>query len=146
MSRPRYTEKQWWERFWDRIEIDGDHWLWRGEVDRGGYGHVRHRGPRRLVHRVVYELFVGPIPHGLTLDHLCRIRHCTNPEHLEPVTMTENLHRGVSPSAINFRTIFCKRGHLLQGDNVRVYRGRRHCLVCEQLRNPYGHRIGRPPN
>lgn len=75
-------------------------WLWVGKVNYSGYatdnvpiGNGKHKSP--LIHRVSYEHFAGPIPHGLVLDHLCRVRCCVNPRHLEPVTQSENLRRGV---------------------------------------------------
>lgn len=71
-------------------------WIWQGNTNNGkGYFRVSHRGERIYVHRWYYERFVGPIPEGLQLDHLCRNRNCCNPEHLEPVTQAENLRRGI---------------------------------------------------
>jgi hypothetical protein len=72
------------------VDAESGCWLWQRGIHHSGYAFVA----RQLAHRYVYELHRGPIPEGLTLDHLCRVRHCVNPEHLEPVTMTENLRRG----------------------------------------------------
>jgi len=69
-------------------------WIWCGTQSRNEYGRVYHDGKRRQAHRVVYELLVGAIPQGLVLDHLCRVRCCCNPAHLEAVTVRENTHRG----------------------------------------------------
>jgi hypothetical protein len=80
------------------VEVDCGHfspcWLWQLCKTPGGYG--QHYDGTRLVvaHRWYYEQHVGPIPYGLDLDHLCRVRECVNPEHLEPVTRGENLRRG----------------------------------------------------
>lgn len=82
-------------------------------------------------HRVSYEAFIGPVPDGLILDHLCRVRHCVNPWHLEPVTGTENVLRGVGPTAINARKTHCIHGHPFDDRNTILDgRGYRHCLTC----------------
>ncbi len=75
-------------------------WIWLGALHRNGYGNIRvgsmKDGTRghRVAHRALYEALVGPIPAGMELDHLCRVRSCVNPAHLEPVTRRENLRRG----------------------------------------------------
>lgn len=74
----------------------GPCWLWIGTVDRWGYGQMKWQGRRPGSHRVAYELLVGPIPEGLTLDHLCRVPGCVNPAHLEPVTQAENNRRAAA--------------------------------------------------
>jgi hypothetical protein len=88
------------ERFWSKVDRTGPGgcWLWLGQVNRWGYGHFRRTlapGIYRTVkaHRFAYALLVGPIPEGLTLDHLCGRRACVRPDHLEPVTNAENLRR-----------------------------------------------------
>ena len=81
---------------WSRIDKNGAGgcWLWLGAKNRDGYGLTRPTGDKlRMAHRVVYELIVGPIPEGMELDHLCYVRPCVNPEHMEPVTQLVNLHR-----------------------------------------------------
>ena len=66
-------------------------WLWRGRRNRSGYGEMRHGTKRHaLAHRVVYEVVVGPIPDGLTIDHMCHVRLCVNPSHLRTLTKEEN--------------------------------------------------------
>jgi hypothetical protein len=69
-------------------------WIWQGGTQRQGYGRMRVDGRIVAAHRHYYEETHGPIDHGLTIDHLCRVPSCVNPEHLEPVTLTENLRRG----------------------------------------------------
>lgn len=69
-------------------------WLWDLQWGRTNYGRVYWKGRPRSAHRVSYEVFRGPIPQGMTLDHTCRVRPCINPRHLEPVTSAENMSRG----------------------------------------------------
>jgi hypothetical protein len=91
----------------------------------------------RGAHVFAYVLLVGPIPEGLHLDHLCRVRRCVNPAHLEPVTPGENVRRGNSPSAIAARTGVCAKGHPLTDENVTVIRLsplKRRCKVCHRER------------
>lgn len=80
---------------WARVEKDGPNgcWLWVGSKTHDGYGNLKRGGRIYVVHRYVYELVAGPIPEGLELDHLCFVRNCVNPEHLEPVTGAENRRR-----------------------------------------------------
>jgi hypothetical protein len=85
------------ERLFPKVDAEGDCWLWTSSRSAAGYG-VIGRGRRgdgvAYVHRAVYEILVGPVPVGLVLDHLCRVRHCCNPDHLEPVSIGVNVERG----------------------------------------------------
>ena len=119
------------ERFWPKVEIpDGPDdawedmcWSWTGAHIPGGYGSIGVDGSQRGAHRVAYELLVGPIPDGLTIDHLCRVKDCVNPAHMEPVTSAENNRRRSAT-----RTT-CKRGHPFdQLDS----NGHRQCSICRQ--------------
>lgn len=111
-------------------------WLWAGAIDESGYGFMRdERTPgiskSSKAHRLFYERYVGPIPDGLVLDHLCRTPSCVNPDHLEPVTNEENIRRGFGAWAVNSRKVVCKNGHPLHGDNlVMSGHGTRRCLTC----------------
>ena len=115
-------------------------WLWTGALDGKGYGIVcrpRIRGMTQLhhfAHRVMYEKFRGPIPEGLTLDHLCANRQCVSPWHLEPVTREMNIMRGMGAAAQNARKMRCPRGHEFTAGQ-RVAHGRpvqwRICRECQ---------------
>ena len=107
--------------------------VWQGHRDRHGYGRITVNGRPRLAHRVAYEVHLGPIPDGLTLDHTCRCRTCVNVQHLEPVTARENTLRGTSPSAINARKTVCKSGHPFSEANTYRFGARhRHCRKCNR--------------
>lgn len=71
-------------------------WLWDMHLNEKGYGKIRSGGEHTGAHRYHYEMAKGPIPEGMVLDHLCRNRSCVNPDHLEPVTFTENIRRGAA--------------------------------------------------
>ena len=120
-------------RFWAKVAkpLTGDGcWLWMGHRNQGGYGQVSVNRHMRQAHRVAYELSVGPIPEGLTLDHLCRVRHCVNPSHLEPVTELENIRRGTVGENMRSKT-HCPQGHPYDEANTRhTKNGNRLCRAC----------------
>ena|SRR3990167_2193557 len=122
------------ERRIDRRHPD-ECWKWLGHKNVAGYGTIRIRGTKAsLAHRIVYEFLRGPIPEGLTLDHLCRVRDCVNPAHLEPVTWRENIARGESFRE-KLRT-HCPHGHLLNNGNLSRFRlPYRECLTCRRRMN-----------
>jgi hypothetical protein len=116
------------DRFWRFVDRSADTmcWHWKGNVRRSGYG----RFDNAPAHRFAYELLIGPIPLGLQLDHLCRNTGCVNPQHLEPVTGTENLRRqGAAKSA-------CPQGHPYTPENtyLRKVVGHRQCRTCLRAR------------
>lgn len=129
------------ERFWSKVDASGDCWLWTSHVIRNGYGAfaLARNGNKRTrhvtAHRFAYGLLVGPIPSGMTLDHLCRVKTCVNPDHLEPVSLIENNRR--APTTHAGRT-HCKHGHPFDAANTvlvpRTHRGqpcmRRRCREC----------------
>jgi len=104
-------------------------WLWLGSVTYKDYGKLMVNRKNRPAHRLVYEQLVGPIPEGLTIDHLCRVRSCVNPDHMEPVTAAENVLRGVGPTAENKRKTLCKHGHPLTKSHRRDSDWR-YCRTC----------------
>lgn len=120
-------------------------WEWQASLTKGGYGRfvVGGRKARRFdyAHIYAYTTFVGPVPDGLELDHLCRNRRCCNPDHLEAVTHQENLARSPIHPFFNAdirdalrqarpRRTHCKHGHALTADN-RGNNGR--CKECNRL-------------
>ncbi len=124
------------DRFWEKVRGDSpdECWEWTASTTGTGYGQLMFPDRRlRKAHRIAYELVIGVIPPGLTLDHLCRNRKCVNPAHLEPVTHRENILRGEGLGATKARQTHCKRGHPLSGDNLYVPPKRprqRHCRAC----------------
>jgi len=113
-------------------------WTWTGRRHSKGYGVIESMALRYPAHRVSYLLHVGPIPHGLVIDHLCRNRSCVNPAHLEPVTNGENVLRGTSVAAVHWRATHCFRGHEFTLCNTRIKRdgGKlyRSCIECRRQR------------
>jgi hypothetical protein len=111
-------------------------WLWTGRRDIGGYGRLWVGDRDVPAHRWSYERFVGPIPEGLQVDHLCRVRECVNPAHLEPVTQAENIRRGVGASTRNATKTHCPRGHAYTPENtMRRKSGQRRCRICVRAQN-----------
>lgn len=116
------------ERFWAKVDKRGpdECWNWTGSR-AGNYGTFRFDGTSRGPYRFSYSRFVGPIPDGLVIDHLCRNGMCVNPAHLEPVTASENERRKWGNK--------CKQGHEMTEENAYVRSdGRRHCKICQRER------------
>jgi hypothetical protein len=101
--------------------------LWMGYRNVAGYGRVSHGGQKNLsVHRLAYRLWVGELPTELHVDHLCRVRNCVEPTHMQAVEPRENVR------LVNARKTTCKRGHPLSGDNlyINAASGSRVCRTC----------------
>jgi hypothetical protein len=106
------------QRFWAKVEVDHEGcWLWTAALDSVGYGVFSIGGNRNAkAHRWLYESAFGPIPNGLECDHLCRVRRCVNPNHIELVTHRENIARSNStPFKVknDYAAGVCRSGHSL---------------------------------
>lgn len=137
-------------RFWEKVNKDapipaarrdlGRCWMWTAGLSKG-YGQfivmAGHRGRPILAHRMAWELLRGSVPDGLELDHLCRVRACVNPDHLEPVTSEENIRRGMWGPVANARKTHCAHGHEFTPENTYRPPRRPHvrqCRECMRLR------------
>jgi len=110
-------------------------WEWTGAFDRSGYGAFKAQGKKINSHRWSYRFFKGEPAKGLDLDHLCRVRKCVSPEHLEPVTRRVNVLRGLAGQE---RKTHCIHGHAYTPENTYRYpSGGRECRTCKY----YGGRI-----
>lgn len=125
------------ERFWTKVvgrEDPSACWVWTGGLlghngdGSDGYGVVSVGGRNKLAHRYSYELLVGSIPPDLQLFHLCQVRRCVNPSHLELITHAERGHRA--------HLVYCQRGHLMDETNAYTYPGGqgRRCRKCHAMR------------
>lgn len=115
------------------VNPDTGCWEWAMGRWRGGYGQIRREGKNWQAHRWVYHSLIGPLTEGLVLDHLCRVTHCVNPDHLEEVTHAENILRGDGVAATNAQKTHCLRGHEYNEENTRTSGARknhRQCRTC----------------
>lgn len=121
------------ERFWSKVDKNGEGgcWLWIASLKPKGYGQFRVAGKTVYAHRLAYELEVGTIPDKMTLDHLCRVKRCVNPAHMEVVTRWENQRRGFA--AITH----CPSNHEFTAENTGHFpgSGHRYCRTCVSARN-----------
>lgn len=118
------------ERFWSKVQKTDGCWLWTAGTE-DGYGRYGLNQTSVLAHRLAYMELVGPVPAGLQLDHLCRVRACVNPAHLEPVTLRENVRRGMGPAGVNAAKTHCPNGHPY---DYTERGGRRRCKACRNAR------------
>jgi len=129
------------ERFWAKVDKNGPVpenrpdlgpcWLWLGAQQNDGYAQIEINDRKVMVH----HFLLSSAPKGYQWDHLCRVRHCVNPSHLEIVTPQVNTLRGTSPTAQNARKTYCPNGHPF--DLFNTYfdkRGSRHCRACMKER------------
>ena len=120
-------------RFEEKYVVDNNGcWIWTAFKNKDGYGYFRVDGETVRAHRWSYEHFVGPIPSRLETDHLCRVRSCVNPDHLEPVTHLENVQRG-DGGQCHARKTHCPQHHPYDKANTYLTRnGKRHCRECKR--------------
>jgi hypothetical protein len=105
-------------------------WIWTGSKYKNGYSRFMYDGACGYGHRFSYEHFNGKIPEGLQIDHLCRNKLCVNPDHLEAVTLQENLKR------FNVTRTHCKRGHEFTKENTYVSSlNKRICRKCRSIQD-----------
>lgn len=140
MTRLHMTKLDWKPRFFAKISMpdpDTGCMEWTGSKMKNGYGRFglnRDFGPAVwFAHRMAYTYWVGPIPEGMDLDHLCRNRACVNPDHLEPKTRRDNLlaSGSLSFAAKRAAVTHCPRGHEYTEANTRLSkRNQRNCREC----------------
>lgn len=117
------------ERFREKVEEDHNGcWIWCAARTSDGYGRIMVDRVVRMAHRVSHELFIGPIPRGLQIDHLCFNPPCVNPEHLEAVTERVNLQRKAA------RITHCPQGHEYDEENTYRSKRGRNCRECHRTR------------
>ena len=126
-------------RFWAKVRKGKGCWQWLGCISSAtGYGSFRYGSHNPgYAHRFAYELLVGPIPDGLSIDHLCRHPWCVKPAHMEACSIRTNILRSDNPCAINARKTHCSRGHPLAGSNLLRNTQRPHerrCRTCDNAR------------
>jgi hypothetical protein len=136
-EKTSFTTEQLKELVASRIQIDSNGcWIWQRAVSSHGYGSFIVAGKQFRAHRLSYEAHRGPIPKGLVLDHLCRVKQCCNPDHLQAVTQRENTLRGENFIAALAQATHCKHGHPLSGDNLYLHpNGGRDCRACRSRRS-----------
>lgn len=137
-TTPSFGDSRLPARFWQYVQVRDDGcWQWLSTQTGRGYGSFWHERRVVAVHRLSFEKLRGAISKGLTIDHLCRNRLCVNPLHLEPVSVRENILRGIGPTAQHARQTHCLRGHAFDASNTYYTRGTgfRYCRPCNAERN-----------
>lgn len=128
------------KRFLSHVRVDaetGCH-VWTAFIDRDGYGRTAYKCRSVFAHRYAYAWKRGPIPRGSRkhvpqIDHLCRNRACCNPDHMELVSIKENVTRGQGPCAKNGRKTHCANGHEYTPENTYIRPNGRACRECRRI-------------
>lgn len=144
MARPAPTQDEKAEQFFSKFVADAQTgcWLWTANKSKSGYGQFRKTtGINMRAHRYSYEFFRGKIPEGLVIDHLCMVKNCVNPCHLEVVTIKENTNRAIKVNGhVNAMKTHCKQGHPYSPENTipKMWQGvvqGRGCRTCRDAAN-----------
>ncbi len=134
------------DRFWSKVDKSGECWIWTGWLKHNGYGMFDLQLPdgrwiKRIAARVAYELCVGPLVEGLTIDHMkevCSSRACVRPSHLRQITRGANVLAGNTLAAQNKAKTHCVNGHAFTEENIYIppkRPGRRYCKQCQRDRD-----------
>ncbi len=156
IANPVLTDKD-LNRLWSKVvkgPNENDCWSWTGALSQAGYAYLHiggRKGKRFLVHRILYELLIGPIPENKELHHLCENPYCVRPDHQEPVSRHDHLLKGKTIIAHSAAVTHCPRGHPYDMFNTRFYRNWRVCRTCSNIRRFRRRRrieevIGNEPN
>jgi len=134
-------ERRFAARFWALAEKTKTCWLWTGATSPEGYGNINRLmpdgRPAQKAHRYAYSIAKGAIPPGMVIDHLCRVRRCVNPDHLEVVTPFTNTFRGETTVVFKHRSkTSCINGHpFAPGNIITNAHGHRRCRACRDANN-----------
>ena len=118
------------DRFMAKVHKTDDCWIWTAAKDTAGYGRFWDGSRITGAHQWAHRTFIGPIPDDYDIDHLCRVRVCVNPKHLEAVTRRENLLRANGIGVINAAKTHCPQGHEYSPSNIYQHKTGRRCKTC----------------
>jgi hypothetical protein len=147
------------ERFWPKVDKGGPVparrpdlgpcWIWKGALADNGYGRFNvTKKLQRPAHAFSLELSGVELSPGDVTDHLCLVKACVRPDHLERVPQLENLRRADAAYGIRTAVTHCPQQHEYTPENTRAYRGRRYCRTCERdkarerMRRKRAHNVG----